>query len=286
MKATTCGLLCLLASVGVLLPAAAASADKPSDSRVSRGIRISKAGLVRPNSFQVSVRWDQQGLRSSKRNAMSVSLVATTGTVGKPVFTKAVAASAGRPSRSYPLSLTKSQQKLVSGSGGLGVAASQRTLFRGGLYRRAWVARSGDFPSRAPKAETSRSKAFAAVIRCNPLQAGGTYQGCYYGYTDLSNLDVHGSNFSEGPAPYPIVYEPTDFSFSTLTGTDFSGSNLTLAMFSYANLVNANLSNADLNGAYLYGANLSGANVTGADFTNAQYCNTQMPNGTVNNTNC
>ncbi|MFM9108962.1 MAG: pentapeptide repeat-containing protein [Chloroflexota bacterium] len=229
-----------------------------------RGIAIGAFGVERKDHFVAGVRWNKRALRGGASNALVLSLVATSGKTGTPVFMRAVAASAKRPGRDYALPLSRAEQDRLRGAGGLGLVATQKADCDGGLYHRAWVTRSGSFPV----TPSMRS-------RCGPLQPGGSYAGCYYGYSDLSDLDVHGANFTDAQFP-----------FTSLPGANLSGANLSYAMLGYANVNNANLSNANLSGAYLMGANMRGANLTGATLTNAQFCNTIMPDGSVNNTNC
>ena len=255
--------VCLLA-VGLVLPASWASAQE-----TDRGITIIKAHRAAQDSVEARIRWDKSDLRNGGKNALSLSLVAISGDDAMPVLTRGVPASAKRPKRQYAINLNPKQQKLVDAAGSLGFAASQKSGFRHGLYRLAWVTHAGRFPNVALRQRLSRAS------RCNPVTSGGSYAGCYYGYTDMSNMSLSNANFTDVQFPY-----------ATLTNTSFNGSNLSYAQFGYANLNDANLSNADLTGAYMYGANLSGANMTGATLTNIQYCHTVMPNGTVNNTNC
>ena len=260
--------LVLAATLGLLMSATVASADQTSD-EVPRGIRISAAGLDTQNRFGVKLRWDVHDLRSGKKNALSVALVATKNGVGIPVFQRAVKAKADQSRKHYRFSLNRAERRLVRKADGLGVAASQRLGLQDGLYRRAWVARDGKFP------KVGQSGATLAASRCNPVQSAGTYNGCYYGYTDLSSMNLSSASFSDAQFP-----------FSTLKSTNFSGSNLTFGQFGYAMMNNANLSNADLSTAYMYGANMTGATMTGTIVTGTQYCNTIMPNGTTNNTSC
>ncbi len=256
-------------ALALLLPATAGSAQTARHS--SRGITIGGTGLDSQKLFGATIRWDQRDLRKGQGNALNVSLVATSGDVGQLVLRRPVTADAQRPKRHYALPLNRFQRKLVRAAAGLGVVASPKEQLRRGLYRRAWVSSAGAFP----KPVSGSGSVTAQASRCNPVQSGGSYSGCYYGYTDLSNVNVNSATFTDAQFPY-----------TTLQGTNFAGANLSYAMFGYAYLVSANLQNANLTGAYLLGANLSGANVTGATFTNAQYCNTTLPNGTVSNANC
>ena len=256
-------MLVLIAVLGLMVPAAGTAQEVSRES--ARGVVIGKIGLQREDLFGASIRWDKRQLKLAKAKALSLSLVASDGKEGVPVFVRPVPGSAKRPTRDYVLSLNPIQKAIVAKASVLGVVASQKIDLDGGLYDRAWVATAGSLPV-YPSVRSSR---------CSPLQPGGTYSGCYYGYTDLSNLDVHGATFTD-----------SQFPFTTLRGSNFSGANLSYAQLGYANLTNANLSNANLTGAYLYGANMSGAKILGTILTNAQYCNTIMPNGSTNNSNC
>lgn len=255
--------VCLIA-FGLVLPVSWASAGE-----TDRGITIIKAGRAAQDSVEARILWDKSDLRNGGKNALSVTLVALSGDDATPVLTRGVAATAKQPQRRYAIALSRKQQELVHAADSLGFAASQKSGLRNGLYRIAWVAHAGRFPNAALRQRLVRA------TRCNPVTSGGSYAGCYYGYTDLSVLDLHNANFTDAQFP-----------FATLTSTNFAGSNLSYAQFGYANMKSANLSNANLTGAYLFGATLTGANLTGAILTNAQYCNTIMPNGTVNNANC
>ena len=258
-------LLVFVAVLGLLVPAVGHA--QGASRRVSRGITIGEHGLSQPDLFDVNVRWDAEGMRDSKMFALNLTLIATEAGNGVPVFRKPINATAKRPTRDYVLSMNLAQQALVERADGLGVAASQKGQLHGGFYHVAWVAHAGELPSVVGVTGTR--------ARCSPVQAGGSYSGCYYGYTDLSDMDLHGATFTDAQFP-----------FSTLTETNFGTANLSYAQFGYANLANANLSNANMTGAYLFGANMKGANLTGTILTNAQFCNTIMPNGTVNNANC
>ena len=255
--------VCLVA-LGLVLPGSWASA-RESD----RGIAIIKAHRAGQDSVKARIRWDKGDLRNGGKNALSLSLVALSGGNATPVLTRRVAANANQPQRQYAITLSRTQQKRVDAADSLGFAASQKSRLQNGLYRLAWVAHAGKFPSVGLRHRLVRAS------RCNPVTSGGSYAGCYYGYTDLSDMDLSKANFTDAQFP-----------FATLSDTNLGGSNLSYAQFGYANLKNANLSNANLPGAYMYGANLMGANMTGALLTNIQYCNTIMPNGTVNNANC
>lgn len=262
--------LVLAATLGLLMSATVASADQTSG-EVPRGIRISATSLDTKNRFGVKIRWDSHDLRSGrKENALSVALVATKNGVGIPPPTSAQG-QRGPVAQALQVLLEPGRRTtFVRKADGLGVAATQRVDLQDGLYRRAWVARDGKFP------KVGQSGATLAASRCNPLQSGGTYNGCYYGYTDLSSMNLSSAR--------PSVTRSSPF--STLKSTNFSGSNLTYGQFGYAMMNNANLSNADLSVAYMYGANMTGATMTGTIATGTQYCNTIMPNGTTNNTFC
>ena len=254
-----------LVAAGLCVPLSGAHA-KEGD----RGITIVSAGLSDEGSLRVKIRWDKSDLRQRGTNALSMTVVAFTGSDGTPVLRRSLSAKATQPQRRYSISLSADQQARVDGADGLGFSAAQKSGLKGGLYSQAWVTHAGDFQEVTPRHVLGRT-----ASRCTPVQAGGSYSGCYYGYTDLSNLDLSNATFSDA-----------NFSFSTLTGTNFTASNLTAAQLGYAVMKNANLTNANLTGAYLYGANLSGAVTTGAVFTSAQYCNTIMPNGSTNDSNC
>lgn len=256
--------LVLVAVLGLSLPLASAASAQPT--APERGIKISGVGLTGKKSFGVKIRWDQRDLQ--KKNALSVSLVAVTDGVGNPVFRQLVTAKAKQPKRHYTFSLNRKQKRLVRNSDGLGVAVSQRTGIRNGLYQRAWVARSGKFPS-------ARLTSSSLASRCSPAQAGGSYTGCYYGYTDMSSMDLHGATFADAQFP-----------FTTVAGSNFTSANLSATQFGYATMSNGNFTSADLTASYLYGANMRNAILTNATLTNAQYCNTVLPDGTTNNANC
>ena len=262
-------LLALIAVLGLLIPAAGFAAPE-MHRRPSRGIVISQIGLAGQSVFGANVRWVGREMRGGRANTLGVALVATTGGDGVSVFNRTVPASAQRPERDYALSLNSLQQALVDEADGLGLVATQRVGLNNGRYQRAWVSHEGAFPSVVGGRLEVRPRA-----RCSPVQSGGSYPGCYYGYTDLSDMDLHNATFTDAQFP-----------FSTLTDTNFGNADLSYAMFGYANLANANLSNANMTGAYLFGANMKGANLTGTILTNAQFCNTIMPNGTVSNANC
>ena len=255
--------VCLVA-FGLALPVSWASAGE-----ADRGIIIIKAGRAAQDSVEARILWDRSDLRNGGKNALSLTLVALSGDDATPVLTRGVAAKARQPQRRYAIALSRTQQKLVDAADSLGFAASQKSGLRNGLYKLAWVTHAGRFPNVALRQSLVRAS------RCSPVTSGGTYSGCYYGYTDMSNMDLSKANFSDVQFPY-----------ATLTSTNFAGSNLSYAQFGYAYMSNSNLSNANLTGAYMFGANLSGANMTGATLTNIQYCKTIMPNGTINNSNC
>ena len=255
--------VCLVA-FGLVLPASWAAAKE-----TDRGIAIIKVHRAAPDSVDARIRWDKSELRKGGKNELSLSLVAISGDDATPVLTRGVTANAKQPKRQYAMHLSPTQQDLVEAAESLGFAASQKSGLRNGLYRLAWVTHAGRFPNVALRESLVRAS------RCSPVTSGGSYSGCYYGYTDMSNIDLSKANFTDAEFPY-----------TTLTNTNFTGSNLSYTQLGYAKLTNANLTNANLTGAYLYGANLSGATTTGAIFTNAQYCNTVMPNGTQNNANC
>lgn len=261
----TRAVLSALAAIGLCIPLSGAHA-KEGD----RGIAIVQAGLSDEGSVRVKIRWDKRDLRQRGTNALSMTVVAFTDGDGTPVLRRSLGAKATQSQRQYSITLSPAQQARVNGADGLGFSAAQKSGLKGGLYSQAWVTHTGDFQEVTPRHVLGRT-----ASRCNPVQAGGSYSGCYYGYTDLSNMDLSSATFSDA-----------NFSFSTLMGTKFTGSNLTAAQLGYAVMKNANLTNANLTGAYLYGANLSGAVTTGAIFTSAQYCNTIMPNGSTNNSNC
>lgn len=254
-----------LAAITLVLPMAAATAQGKD-----RGIKIIDAGLTSQGAIRAKVLWDKRDLRDRGKNALTLSLVATSGDKAQAVFTKRLSASAKHPKGHYSIALNAKQRRLVRAADGLGFAASQKSGLVDGLYSRVWVTHSGAFPSAQPGPALVRSGS-----RCSPITAGGSYMNCSYAYSDLSNSNLSGSNFYNA-----------DFSFATLQGSNFTGSNMTYAKFGYAKLLNANLTNVDLSGAYLYGTNLSGATITGATFTNAQFCNTIMPDGSQKNTNC
>ncbi len=255
--------VCLVA-VGLVIPVSWVSAKE-----ADRGITIIKVQRGAQDSVEARIRWDKSDLRNGGKNALSLSLVALSGDVATPVLTRSVAANAKQPKRQYAIDLNPAQRELVDAAHSLGFAASQKSGLRNGLYKLAWVTHAGRFPNVALRQSLVRAS------RCSPVTSGGTYSGCYYGYTDMSNMDLSKANFSDVQFPY-----------ATLTSTNFAGSNLSYAQFGYAYMSNSNLSNANLTGAYMFGANLSGANMTGATLTNIQYCKTIMPNGTINNSNC
>ena len=254
-----------LVAVGLCIPLGGAHAKE-----ADRGVTIVRAGLSDEGSVRVKIRWDKSDLRQRGTNALSTTVVAFTGSGGTPVLRRSLSAKATQPQRQYSISLSPGQQVRVAGADGLGFSATQKSGLKGGLYSQAWVTHAGDFQAATPRHALGR-----AGSRCNPVQAGGSYSGCYYGYTDLSNMNLSSATFADA-----------NFSFATLTGTNFTGSDLSLTQLGYAAMKNANLTNANLSGAYLYGANLSGAVTTGAVFTNAQYCKTVMPDGSTNNSNC
>jgi uncharacterized protein YjbI with pentapeptide repeats len=111
------------------------------------------------------------------------------------------------PQRRYAMALSRTQQKLVDAADSLGFAASQKSGLRNSLYRLAWVAHAGRFPNAALRHRLVRA------TRCNPVTSGGSYAGCYYGYTDLSEMDLHNANFTDAQFP-----------FTTLTSTNLAGS--------------------------------------------------------------
>lgn len=254
-----------LAAITLVLPMAAATAQAKD-----RGIKIIDSGLTSQGAIRAKVLWDKRDLRDKGKNALTLSLFATSGDKAQAVFTKRLSASAKDPQGHYSITLNAKQRRLVRTADGLGFAASQKSGLVDGLYSRVWITHSGAFPSAQPGGALVRTG-----NRCNPLTAGGNYNGCYYGYLDLSNSNLSGSNFADA-----------NFSFSTLQGTNFTGSNMTFAQLGYAMMQKANLTNVDFSGAYLYGTNMSGATITGATFTNAQFCNTIMPDGTKKNDNC
>lgn len=254
-----------LAAITLVLPMGAATAQGKD-----RGIRIIDAGLNSQGAIRAKVLWDKRDLRDGGKNALTLSLFATSGDKAQAVFTKRLSASAKQAKGKYSIALNAKQRRLVRSADGLGFAASQKSGLVDGLYSRVWVTHSGAFPSAQPGRALVRTGS-----RCNPLTAGGSYTACYYGYLDLSNTNLSGSNFTDA-----------NFSFSTLQGTNFTGSNMTGAQLGYAMMQKANLTNVDLSGAYLYGTNMSGATATGAKFTNAQFCNTVMPDGSQKNDNC
>lgn len=254
----------VLVGLGVAAPAAFGN-----EAAQPRGINIVNAGRHGQDEVRVKIRWDKRELKSRAVNALSMSVVALSGNEATPVLTRVVGGTAKQPGRQYSITLTKAQQRLVDGSDGLGFAASQKSGLKSGLYRRVWVTHTGKFPIMSVR------KVLQRASRCSPASSGGSYSGCYYGYTDMSNVDLSSATFSDAQFP-----------FTTLSGTKFTGANLSYTQMGYAVLTNANLTNANLTGAYLYGANLRGSSVSGAIFTNAQYCNTVMPDGTTNNANC
>ena len=191
-------LLALAALLGLLLPAAVITGPDAAG-KGGRGIVIGEIGMDSGDMFGASVRWDKKELKGAKVNSLTLSLVASRGEEGRPVFMREVPATAKRPTRDYVLSLNPVEQALVREADGLGVVAVQKVDLDGGLFDRAWVAGSGDLPV-GP----------AVRSRCSPIQAGGSYSGCYYGYSDLSDLDLHGANFTDAQFP-----------FATLTDTNF-----------------------------------------------------------------
>ncbi len=260
---------------GLVLSGTAVSAQETGRGE-NRAITISDIGWHSKRAFGATIDWNRHHLRTSGKNALRVSLVATRGSEGTPLLRRGLSASADRPGRHYTFSLNRTQKRLIMDSDGVGISASQRVERRNGLYGMAFVARSGAFPRTDPiSAGDVTSSGVSAQSRCSPVQAGGSYSGCYYGYTDLSTMNLSSAIFSDAQFP-----------FATLQGTNFSNADLHLAQMGYANLRNANLSNADLSQAYLYGANLSGATTQGWDIDLAQFCNTVMPDGTQNNTDC
>lgn len=254
-----------LIAVSLCIPLGGAHAKE-----ADRGVTIVRASLSDEGSVRVKIRWDKSDLKQRGTNALNITVVALSGSDGTPVLRRTLGATAAQSQRQYSIGLSPAQQARVDEADGLGFSASQRSGLKGGLYSQAWVAHAGDLQAATPRHALGR-----AGSRCNPVQAGGSYSGCYYGYTDLSNMDLSSATFTDA-----------NFSFTTLTGTNFTGSDLSFAQLGYAAMKNANLTNANLSSAYLYGANLSGAVTTGAVFTNAQYCNTVMPNGSTNNSNC
>ena len=254
-----------LAAITLVLPTAAATAQGQD-----RGIKIIDTGLTSQGAIRAKVLWDKLDLRDRGKNALTLSLVATSGDKAQAVLTKRLSASAKQPQGHYSIALNTTQRRLVRAADGLGFAASQKSGLVDGLYSRVWVTHSGAFPSAQPGRPLVRSGS-----RCSPITAGGSYSGCYYGYSDLSNSNFSGANFSDA-----------NFSYSSLQGTNFTGSKLAAAQLGYAMMQTANLTNVDLSGAYLYGTNMSGATITGATFTNAQFCNTIMPDGSQKNDNC
>lgn len=254
-----------LAAITLVLPMAAANAQGRE-----RGIKIIDAGLTSQGAIRAKVLWDKRDLRDKGKNALTLSLVATSGDKAQMVFTKRLSASATHPKGHYSIALNAKQRRLIRAADGLGFAASQKSGLVDGLYSRVWVTHSGAFPS----AQTGRALVRSGS-RCSPITAGGNYTDCYYGYLDLSNSNFSGTNFSDAT-----------FSFSNLQGTNLTGSKMAFAQLGYAMMQQANLTNVDLSGAYLFGTNLSGATITGATFTNAQFCNTIMPDGSKKNDNC
>lgn len=255
-----------LVAIGMILPIAAASAQEKD-----RGITILRTKIAAKDSISAKVRWDARDLRKQGRVALSLALVATTGSQGRPLLTRSLSANSKQPQKTYSISLTRHQQRLVRAADGIGFAATQKSGSSNGLYSRAWVAHAGALPGINPNQRLMRT-----VSRCSPVTAGGSYSACYYGYTDLSSVVLDSANFTDAQFPY-----------TTLSGTSFKGANLSYAQMGYAMMQGANLTNANLTGAYLYGVNMTGAVVTGAIFTNAQFCNTIMPDGsTTNNANC
>lgn len=252
--------------IGIGIGAPAAFGDETSQ---PRGVSILKAGLSSKDAVRAKIRWDKRELRDGGVNALSMTVVALSGKGATPVLTRGVGGSAKQPERQYSVTLSKTQQRLVDAADGLAFAASQKSALKSGLYRRVWVAHTGKFPT------VSVRKVLARASRCSPATSGGSYNGCYYGYTDMSKADLSNANFTDAQFPY-----------TTLSGTDFTGANLSVTQMGYAVLTNANLTNTNLTGAYLYGANLSGANISGAIFTSAQFCHTQMPDGSTKNDNC
>lgn len=252
-----------LAAITLVLPMGAASAQA-----TDRGIKIIDAGLTSQGAIRAKVLWDKRDLRDKGKNALTLSLFATSGDKAQAVFTKRLSASAKHPKGHYSIALNAKQRRLVRAADGLGFAASQKSGLVDGLYNRVWVTHSGSFPSARPGRALVRSGS-----RCSPITAGGSFAGCYYGYLDLSNLNFSGSDFSDA-----------NFSYSILQGTVFTGSKMSYAVLDYAKMQNANLTNVDLTSASLYGTNLSGATITGATFTNAFFCNTIMPDGSQKST--
>lgn len=269
------GLPVVAIALGLVLSGAAVSAQETGRGE-NRAITISDIGWQSKGVLGATIDWNRHHLRKSGKNALRVSLVATQGSDGTPLLRKRVSASGDRPGRRYTFSLDRGQRRLITDSDGVGLAASQRAKRRNGLFSMAFVARSGAFPTSAPiSARGESSGGVSAQSRCSPVQAGGSYSGCYYGYTDLSTMNLSTAIFTDAQFP-----------FATLQGTDLSNADLHLAQLGYANLRNANLSNADLSEAYLYGANLSGATTQGWNIDLAQFCNTVMPDGTSNNADC
>ena len=146
-----------------------------------------------------------------------MALVATKNGVGIPVFQRAVKAKADQPRKHYRFSLNRAERRLVRKADGLGVAATQRVGLQDGLYRRAWVARDGKFP------KVGQSGATLAASRCNPVQSGGTYNGCYYGYTDLSSMNLS-SAFSTQISEAPMAKKARMSAFSMATTARSSSS--------------------------------------------------------------
>lgn len=254
-----------LAAITLVLPTVAATAQGQD-----RGIKIIDAGLTSQGAIRAKVLWDKRDLRDRGKNALTLSLVATSGDKAQAVLTKRLSASAKHPQGQYSIALNAKQRSLVRAADGLGFAASQKSGLVDGLYSQVWVTHSGAFPSAQQGRALVRSGS-----RCSPITAGGSYSGCYYGYTDLSNSNLSGANFTDAQFPY-----------SNLQGTNLTGSNMTAAQLGYAMMQSANLTNVNFSGAYLYGTNLSGATITGATFTSAVFCNTIMPDGTKKNDNC
>jgi hypothetical protein len=137
--------IALVVVLGVLLPVAGIGAQGAVRMN-SRGIVIGKVGLDSQDLYGANVRWVPRWLKRGKSSALNLALVASRGNVGLPVFSRPVTAASGRPTRDYVISLNRGEQAIVRKAEGLGLVATQKVDFNGGLYDRAWVSRTGKLP--------------------------------------------------------------------------------------------------------------------------------------------
>lgn len=114
--------LVALVAVGLSVPLSGAHAKE-----ADRGITIVSAGPSGEGSLRVKIRWDKSDLRQRGTNALSMTVVAFTGSDGTPVLRRSLSAKATQPQRQYSISLSPDQQARVAG---LMVWASPRSRSR------------------------------------------------------------------------------------------------------------------------------------------------------------